>query len=196
MSVDKNDFEFISEIIRQRRAIFPVQFTDEEIPEDIIDQLLELANWAPTHRRTEPWRYVVVSGTARERLATFLSQTYKDITPLESFNAHKQEKIINKCLRSQYILLICMQRDTADRVPEWEEIAAVAMSVQNIWLACTTLGIGSYWSTPAMKDHIRSFVPLAEGERCLGLFYIGSFHKERPDGVRTPMADRIRYLAQ
>ncbi len=191
---EKSEFEILSHIIRSRRAIFPVQYDKKEISQDFIDQLLELANWAPTHRRTEPWRYVVVSGEARTRLGDFLAEKYREVTAEEKYSTHKFKKIKDKCEQSQYVLLVCMQRDKEERVPEWEEIAALAMSVHNMWLGCASQGVGCYWSTPALLSHVDDFVQLNDGERCMGLFYIGSFSKSWPVGERKPMVDKVRYL--
>ena len=190
----QNEFELLSKLIRKRRSVFPVQFSDEPIPQDFIDQMLELGNWAPTHRRTEPWRYVVLSGNAKKRLGEFLANKYESITPADSFNPSKKIKTLKKCLQSQYIVLICMQRDELARVPEWEEIAAVAMSVQNMWLACTARGIGSYWSSPKTIEYIDEFISLNIGERCLGLFYLGMPDGDLSTGQRESMADKIRYV--
>mgnify|MGYP000017216921 CR=1 FL=1 len=194
MNENKSNFEIISDVIRNRRAIFPVQYSDEPIEQDVVDQIVELANWAPTHRRTEPWRFVIISGDARERLGDFLANTYKRETSVESFNPMKQKKINKKCLQSQYIVLICMQRDPQERVPEWEEIAAVSMAVQNMWLACSSLGIGSYWSSPSLINFMDEFVPMNMDERCLGLFYMGNVAGDWPAGRRESMATKVRYL--
>ena len=191
---EAQDFEILSKIIRQRRSIFPVQYSDEPISQDFIDQMLELSNWAPTHRRTEPWRYVVISGEARSRLGSFLSLKYEEITPTEKYSPLKQAKIHKKCMQSQYVILICMQRDVMERVPEWEEIASVAMSVQNMWLACSSKGVGCYWSSPGMIQYMDEFLPLNQGEKCLGLFYIGSTSIDWPAGMREAMVDKVRYV--
>ena len=54
----------IVETIQNRRSIFPKQMSGEQVPQEVIDKMLELANWAPTHRHTEPWRFKVYSGDA------------------------------------------------------------------------------------------------------------------------------------
>ena len=77
-----------------------------------------------------------------------------------------------------------MKRDEKESVPEWEEIAATAMAVQNLWLTATELGLGGYWSTPAYVDQIGDFISMEEGETCLGLFYLGAF--EGPMPTREP----------
>ena len=191
-----NDFEVLSKIIRNRRSVFPVQYGHKDIPQDFIDQMLELGNWAPTHRRTEPWRYVVMTGAAKARLGEFLSKKYLEITHSDKRKPNKEKKIKDKCNQSQCVVLICMQRDVLERLPEWEEIASVAMSVQNMWLACTACGIGSYWSSPAMIQYMDEFVSLNTGERCLGIFYMGIADQPILNGSRKSMVEKVRYLTE
>ena len=68
-----------------------------------------------------------------------------------------------------------MRRDPSQSVPEWEEVAATSMAVQNIWLSCVDSPIGGYWSTPSYANELRDFLELSNNERCLGLFYLGLF---------------------
>ena len=69
----------IQDAITARRAVFPVQYASEPISEDEIRSLLTLANWAPTHRRTEPWRFKVFHTEAsRKALGEFLGATYEE----------------------------------------------------------------------------------------------------------------------
>ena len=64
-------------IIKHRRNIKPQFFTSDVIPDQEIKDILESANWAPTHGFTEPWRFVVFSGSSRQAFATFHSDTYR-----------------------------------------------------------------------------------------------------------------------
>ena len=68
-----------------------------------------------------------------------------------------------------------MDRNTENLIPEWEEIAAVSMSVQNMWLSCTVNEIGCYWSSPAIINSLNNFLQLKSNQRCLGLFYMGKY---------------------
>ena len=94
--------------------------------------MLEVANWAPTHRRTEPWRFKVMQGESQRRLAEFLAKTYKEKS--ESYSEFKHKKYKTNPIKAACVIAICMQRDPAESIPEWEEIAATAMAVQNMWL--------------------------------------------------------------
>jgi len=182
------------ELIARRRSVFPVQYSDSPIQKAEIEKVLEAANWAPTHRRTEPWRFkVFFSERSREQLSVFLESKYRETAAKVS--EIKARKTAQKPLQSGCVIAICLQRDLTGSVPEWEEVAATAMAVQNMWLMATDLGIGAYWSTPATKDHFGELVPLKEGERCLGFFYMGKVAGQLPEGVRrTPVSEKTSWV--
>ncbi len=182
----------ILELIKNRRAVFPAQYNGMAIASETIEIILEAANWAPTHKRTEPWRFKVVRGEARERLGVFLSETYLQ-TEKKPKNI-KAKKLLQKPMQSEAVILICMQRDPEQRIPEWEEIASTAMAVQNMWLMCTELGIGCYWSSPALISHMDGFTVLQDGEKCLGLFYLGYYDEILPEGERTPVGEKVSWI--
>ena len=84
---------------------------------------------------------------------------------------------MKKSLQSGCVIAICMYNDPTVAIPEWEEVAAVACAVQNMWLSCTALGIGSYWSSPKSIIEAREFLGLNENENCLGLFLHGIYRQ-------------------
>ncbi len=181
------------EVIKARRAVFPAQYNLEVISKEEILRILEAANWAPTHRRTEPWRFKVFCGEAKQRLGEFMAKKYE--VTADKYSEFKHQKILDKSMQSGCIIAICMQRDFTGSVPEWEEIAATAMAVQNMWLTAHALKIGAYWSTPAYKDLLNEHVELEEGERCLGFFYMGKYDGKLPEGERkTQIAAKTTWI--
>ncbi|MBI1224596.1 MAG: nitroreductase [Bacteroidetes bacterium] len=187
--------ELVSELIRKRRSIFPKTYNQKPIPKHIVEEILENANWAPTHRFTEPWRFKVLTGPALERLGDYLANFHKNNTPEEQFSEAKFTKSKENPRRSACVIAICLQRDAEERVPEWEELAAVACAVQNMWLTCTAYGIGSYWSTPPAALVADEFLGLAEGERCLGLFYMGYHDLPELPSKRSPISEKITWIS-
>ena len=182
----------ILDIIRKRRSVFPVQYNGKTIAKEDIETVLEAANWAPTHKKTEPWRFKVVQGEALKRLGEFMAGVYEESE--ERPKQMKLRKLRENPQKAGAIIVICMQRNQKDLLPEWEEIAATAMAVQNMWLCCTELGIGSYWSSPAVISQMHRFFDLETGERCLGLFYMGYTDMELMDGVRQPIEEKVTWL--
>jgi nitroreductase len=161
------------ESIKQRRSVYPHQFQEQTIDDADIKKLLELANWAPTHRKTEPWRFKVIAGEFRQKAGEYFKKVYLETT--EKPKSFKAKKIAEKFVQSSHVIAVCMQRDPKESVPEWEEIAATAMAVQNMWIASSKLNIGLYWSTPSYRNKLNDLIPLAEGEQCLGFLYCGYF---------------------
>lgn len=177
----------LSEIIKKRRAVFPDQYNDRPIEREILLEILSAANWAPTHKRTEPWRFKVMLGESKISLGKFLAQKYKETTT--KFSQFKSDKIERNFQKSGCVIVICCQFDQKKSLPEWEEIAATAMAVQNMWLKCAELGIGCYWSSPETRNFIGEFTDLSEGEECLGFFYMGYFDEPLPEGKRNSSID-------
>lgn len=184
----------VNELLRSRRSIFPATYNDRPIDQSIIEEVLENANWAPSHKLTEPWRFKVFRGAALVPLSDYLAAWYKENVAPAEFSPKKYEKTKSNPLRSACVIAICMQRDPAESLPEWEEIAAVACAVQNMYLTCTAYGIGCYWSSPRSILEANDFLKLSTGERCLGLFYMGYHDLPLLPGKRGPVAAKTTWF--
>jgi nitroreductase len=183
----------ITELIHRRRAIFPKTYTPgKAIGRSVIEQILENANQAPTHRLTEPWRFQVFhSERSRQELSAYLSGFFQKNTPPELFTEEKMAKARENPLLAGAVIAIILHRDPEARIPEWEEIASVAMAVQNMWLSCTAINLGCYWSSPKAALEANEFLGLREGERCLGLFYMGWHNMPELPGKRGPVEEKV-----
>lgn len=168
-----NSFDSLSTIIKNRRSIFPSMYTGERIPDEKIKILLDHANYAPNHRKTEPWRFHIMADQKLVEFSAFVGDWYLNNTPKDKFSTLKHKKVINKPLQSSHIIALCMQRDPEESVPEWEELAALSMAVQNMWLCCTSLEMGCYWSSPKSIMDAHNILSLNTGEKCYGWFYLG-----------------------
>lgn len=168
------DFSVFQDIAFRRRSFYPEQFSQTPISKETIDGLLALAQTAPSHKKTFPWRFKVFhSAASRAALSEYLSAWYMNNTPEAQQSPIKLKKNTNKPLLSGAVIAICWHKDTEARLPEWEEVAAIACSVQNIWLGVSALGLGGYWSTPSSIKDIHTFLGLKPNEECLGFFYLG-----------------------
>ena len=185
--------EQVNQLLKNRRSIFPKFYIDKPIPKDIIEQILENANWAPNHRHTAPWRFIVFRESGLTKLSTYLANYYKKHIHPDKYAEAKYQKTLNKPLQSSCVIAICMQRNAKAIVPEWEEIAAVACAVQNMYLTCTAYNIGCYWSTPKSITEANDFLELPEGQRCLGLFYMGYHEMPEFTSPRSPVEEKTRW---
>ncbi|MEQ9467585.1 MAG: nitroreductase [Ekhidna sp.] len=184
----------INETIRKRKSVYPMQYMDKPVPKEILQELLLNANHAPTHKLTEPWRFKVFTGESRKKLGEFLAKKHEEIT-LDA-TPEKMEKIRSNPGLAGAVLAIILHRDPAQRVPEWEEVAAVACAVQNIWISLDQYGLGGYWSTPALCQFLGEHVPLTENETCIGFFYIG--YCEPSDRIiqKKKVEDKVEWIEQ
>ncbi len=182
----------IFDLIKERRSIFPPQFNDKPISKETIEKILEAANWAATHKKTEPWRFKVLMGEKKQELGAFLSTKYQEVDP--NPKQMKIKKLQFNPSKSGAVIAICMQRDPKESLPEWEEIASVAMAVQNMWLCCTELGIGCYWASPGLIKFMDEFFDLNEGEKCLGFLFMGHYDGDVEPSNRTPIAEKVQWL--
>ncbi len=135
--------ETLNSIIRNRKSIYPNDYTGDEIPDNLIREMLLNANHAPTHRMTQPWFFKVYKNESKKKLIDIVSKIDES-----KISKIKLDKFIQKINDSNTVISIFLNRDEKERLPEWEEIAAVSMAVQNMWLTCYVNNIGSYWSTP------------------------------------------------
>ncbi|MBT8186891.1 MAG: nitroreductase [Croceitalea sp.] len=182
----------IFDIIERRRSVFPLQYNERPVAKETIQKLLEAANCAPSHKHTEPWRFKVLMGASKKRLGEFLSAKYQEIET--NPKQIKIKKLLENPQKAGAVIAICMQRDPNKSLPEWEELAATAMAVQNMWLVATELNLGSYWSSPGLITYMGDFFDLNEGEKCLGFFYMGYYDGTPNEVTKKPLKDKVEWL--
>ncbi len=185
----KYNLSEILSLIKDRRTIYPEQYSDRKVHKEIIEDILNSAIWAPNHGKTEPWRFTVyMSEESRKSLSDFMASFYVDVIG-DNYNEMKYKKIKNRPLKSSVVIAINMTPDPKGRIPEIEEIQAVACAVQNMYLTATAYGIGGFWATPKLLNlpEANKFLELGEQDKCLGLFYLGYPEIDWPKGHRKPL---------
>ncbi|MFP6874261.1 MAG: nitroreductase [Verrucomicrobiales bacterium] len=189
----------VSKIIRNRRTVKPAVMDPQlEVPRDLIEELFENANWAPTHGFTEPWRFKVFTGDTRQQLASQLQELYCEHTSEGQFRQDKLDKLGRNPMLAPVVIAICMRRGDNPKIPVIEEIESVACAVQNMHLTASAAGLGAFWSSPQVLETggMRSFLGLREEDCCLGLFYLGWLKEgERwPESSRHPAAEKVEWI--
>ncbi|MBK8635571.1 MAG: nitroreductase [Saprospiraceae bacterium] len=191
MSVDA-----ISQLIRSRRSIYTEMYAQQAIPKEIIETILENAIWAPTHKKTEPWRFLVYhSEEARKSLSDLLLKNYLAASVGEDYSPVKENKVKSRPLQAGVAIVLILQRHKDSGLPEWEEVAALACGVQNMYLTATAAGLGCYWSTPNLITDERDFFDLEDHETCLGVFYAGYLKADLEFGSnRKPLSEKALWF--
>jgi nitroreductase len=189
----------INELIRNRRTIFPEQFSERKVHKEQIEVMLNNAQWAPTHGNTQPWRFHVFMEEGLSTLSQFLGATYLKLTPEDQQNETKLGKLIRRPLLSSAVIAVCMKRQEEEKIFELEEIEAVACAIQNMHLTCSAYGIGGFWSTPKLiyTKEMNEFLNLEEKDKCLALFYVGYPSIEWPaNSHRKPIEYNTKWINQ
>jgi nitroreductase len=189
--------EALNELIHVRRSVFPQDYTGEKVADEIVNQILENARWAPTHKFTEPWRFLVFTGNGIQALATAQADLYKKVTQNDgTFKEKNYEKLRTKPFLSSHIIVVIMKRDEKRSVPTIEDAGAVFCSVQNMYLTATAYGIGCYLSTGGITyfEEAKEFFGLEEEDKIIGFFHLGIPKKECPNGKRRPLEEVSRWI--
>jgi nitroreductase len=188
----------ITEVIRERRTIYPEQYSERQVHKEQIDLILNNALWAPTHGNTQPWRFKVFMEEGREKLSSFLAETYLKLTPEEAQNDQKMAKLLTRPKMASAVIAVCMGRQPEEKILEIEEVEAVACAVQNMHLTCTAYGLGGFWASPKLiyTPDMNEFLGLGEKDKCLGLFYIGYPSIDWPKAHRKPLEYVTEWITQ
>lgn len=162
--------------IRTRRT--HKAFAPEPLPREQIDDLLELANWAPNHNLTVPWRFRVIGPEALRRL--------KEVAGPEG--AVKLDRA------PTLIVVSCVL--SGDPVADEEDLHATASASYIVLLAAHARGLAGYWRTPGIlrSTEGRAAVGLPEEERFVGLLHLGHPRQEKPPPERPGADQTTTYL--
>lgn len=165
----------VIEAIKTRRSIGKVK--DEQVPKELIRDIIQAGIWAPNRYLTEPWRFFVISGDGRKKLSQVMEeiafQSAKD--PDSEEGKKKLEKERNKPFRAPVIIAVAAEITENEKVIRLEELGAVYAAVENMLLAAHGLGLAAYWKTgkacysPKMKE----FFGLKDKDEVLAFIYIG-----------------------
>ena len=160
--------------IKTRRSI--KEYVPTEIPREWIEELLDAAHWAPNHKLTHPWRFHVFSGEGRERLVGARQAAVR--WAAEKKGQQVSEEALGfaraKCYSSSVIIVVSMVGDE-NKIVDQENFAACWCAIQNLLVAATARGLGSYPSTGAWIDQnfVGPVLGLTEKERPVACIFLG-----------------------
>lgn len=178
----------LEQIIKDRRTIYPENYSKRKVHQEIVERLLNNAIWAPTHGRTQPWHFDVFMGSGLTSLCKHIAQTYKDETP--QYLEAKYEKMLQRDQYSSVIIAVSMKRGDNPKIPVMDELMAVGAAVQNIQLMACAYGLGSFWQTgvAAYSENTKRFLNLDPEDQCLGFLHLGYPELETwPKSQRKPI---------
>jgi len=185
------------QLVRERRSVFPAQYTGASIDEATIQDILTHATWAPTHKRTEPWRFIVFMKEGLARLAEMQAACYQKVTQADgTFREERHRGLQTKPFQSACIIAIGMKRDEKKSVPEIEEIGAVFCALENMYLSAAAHGLGCYLSTGGVTyfEEAKALFGLAPEDRLIGFFHLGVPKEWPAPKERKPLGEVTRWV--
>jgi nitroreductase len=182
--------------LQSRRTVY--RFTKRSIDQTVLMRCLESARWAPNHKLTEPWRFLVAGKQTR----TKLGQVAEIIAREKAGNIPEPElkalvaKQISKVADVPGLVVITNRLSPQDAFREREDYAASVCALHNLVLALWAEGIGAQWSTGRMTRHPDALSILGinpENEECIGFLKVG-YPETVPDTRRRPLDEVVQYL--
>jgi nitroreductase len=180
------------EAIRTRMSIGKVK--PDPVPRALIEQMLDAGAQAPNHHKVQPWRFIVVTGAARERLGAVMAQSLLGRQPNAAPEVVAAERA--KPLRAPVLVAVGVDKPSGPKVEEIENICAAAAAAQNMLLAAHALGLAAQWrSGAAVTDPaVKTWLGLAPDQPLIGLIYVGWCLVEPQAYARPSFAERTTWL--
>ena len=173
--------------IFSRRSI--TNLRSDPVPHSLVEQLLEAAVQAPNHYNVRPWRFVVLQGSALERLGDIFAEALRTHRP--DLPPAVLEKERAKALRAPLLIAVGVEPTEDPRVVPIENICAVAAACENLLLAATALGLAGKWRTGAQAsdNRIKTFLGLDPDQPLIGFLYLGYPAEDQPPASQRPSFD-------
>jgi nitroreductase len=166
----------LEEAIRTRRTF--KAFRPDPVPRETLDELFDLARWAPSHNLTNPWRFRVVGP---EALAALKQAAGPESAPK---------------LDRAPTLVVVSSVETGDPIQDEEDLLATGVASYIVLVAAHGRGLSGYWRTPGVlrTPEGRAAVGLPDGEHFVGLLHLGWCRQGKAPPERASADDFVTYL--
>jgi nitroreductase len=179
------------EAIRTRRTVGK---STGDVPRETIAELIEAATWAPNHKLTQPWKFTVVAGAARERLGeVWAREAVAGADPAKRDAMYEGEA--KKPLRSPALIIVSVRTDKNPVTAE-EDLVATAAATQNILLAAHAKGLSAAWKTGKIVSSaaVKRFLDIDLSDKIIAVVYLGAVAKEEPMARGRNVVSTIKWL--
>jgi nitroreductase len=169
----------VEKAIRTRRT--HKAFGAHAVDAAVLDELFELASWAPNHHLTSPWRFRVLGARTRERLARLAES--------------EQAGAAVKLARAPTLIAVSASQ-SGDPAQDREDLLATAVAAYLVLLGAHARGLAGYWRTLALMEdpRAREILGLRPGETPVGLLHLGPPVQQQRVPERAPLAEVVSYL--
>jgi len=167
------DTKELLKIIKDRRNT--KSFSEKEVQKTDIEFILESGIWAPNHRNTEPWRFVVVDKFSPvKKVISGAMIDLQEENSNTSLTDEQKKNIIFSVDKSPCFIFVFTTIGENDEITE-ENYGAVCCAIQNMQLTATTLGLGVGWSTGKISKlkNLNTILGVDQTLKIVGVLSIG-----------------------
>ena len=200
------ELDKMTKLVRSRRAIR--RYTDEAVPQELLEHLLETATWSPSAHNRQPWRFAVLTDFAdKAGLANGMGARLRRDRTADNDSPDAIERDVQRSYAritgAPVVIIICSslvdmdvygdkRRDEAERVMA---IQSVSMAAQNLWLLAHSAGLGCSWMCAPLfvPDLVVELLDLQKDWEPQGLMTLG-WPAEEKTKTRHPTSDKVKFL--
>jgi nitroreductase len=181
----------LAELMRSRRSVG--LFNNAPVSLELVHELLDSAVYAPNHRLTEPWRFIILTGAGREHYAGIRRDMVLDFMKGQGEAERQQaaDGTYRKFMNVPLYLLVIMSKQANAEI-DAEDYAACCCVIQNFMLLAWERRLGTTWKTFKNDPRLREYLALGEAERVVGIVHVGYSAEEERSGQRKPATERIQ----
>ncbi|MDD9269928.1 nitroreductase [Paenibacillus sp. GCM10023248] len=183
----------LTQLIKERRSVH--QFADRPVSVELVSELLDAAVWVPNHRLTQPWRFVVIHGEGRRKLAETVRKFRQERESDPEKAREIGEKMWNKFMSVPMFIAVVLKVNADPAIAE-EDYASASCLIHNFSLLAWEQGIGMVWeSYPLLKlEAFREAFGVQPDERIIASLHTGYPGKIPPVQARIPARDRLTVM--
>ncbi len=170
------------------------KFKPDPVPRGMIERMLTAAAQAPNHYKVRPWRFVALTGSARERLGEVMAQSLRKRDPGAMDEALAVERA--KPLRAPVVIAVGVDKPRDPKVIEIENVCAAAAATQNLMLAACGLGLATMWRTgsAALDPEVKAGLGFEPDQHLIAFIYVGYPLAAPPPITRPSFEDRTVWM--
>jgi len=179
------------ELLKGRRSTRVLDLAEPGPSEAQIEQILTIAARVPDHGKLVPWRFVVLVGEGRKRMADTLALRLRAAVPPEPEDQIEKER--SRFQNSPVIVAVVSRAAPHPKIPEWEQVLSAGAVGMNLLHAANALGFGAVWLTgPFAYDRgAMQALGLAPHEKIVGFVHIGTPLQSQEDRARPALTDIV-----
>jgi nitroreductase len=181
--------------IHQRTSVR--RFRSEPVSRETIEQLLECAVRAPNHKLTQPWRFTILTGAARDRFAELRAghrlKRFDNPSAPEALAAADK---VRRETRETPVFVVVMSAVNPDEITREEDYAASMMAVANLMVAAESLGLGTHLKTGGIMSDpgVLELARVPQGFRVVGIVSLGYPAEAESPRRRNPAAELTEWV--